>query len=85
MTEITHFSIYANLVAIIICIGVSALALRLKMHDAMEKRIFLSLMAVTALMAVFYMLCEFVEVDEYGVSATGAKVVETILEIILNE
>ena len=84
MTEITHFSIYANLVAIIICIGVSALALRLKMHDAMEKRIFLSLMAVIALMAVFYMLCEFVEVDEYGVSATGAKVVETILEIILN-
>ena len=77
-------TIYANIVAIMLDVGMIALARKLKMKDEMEKKIFLSLVFLVIMASVGYLLCEYRDRGVLEVNNTGAILIETYLETMLS-
>ena len=80
---IGNASIYANLVAIMLVLGLIALASKLKMNDRLEKRFFLVLLVVVLLMAVCYLLDEYRSQGAIPMGRVSTILLDTLMEILL--
>lgn len=78
-----YVTVYTNVVALMLSLGLIALAAKLKMKDEIEKRLYIFLISSTAASAFLIILGANME---YGILAWGkygALILETILEMIL--
>ena len=76
-------TIYANLVSIMLSLGLMALVRKLKTKDAMEKRLFLLLLFLVFSMSIFYILCVYALTGDLPVGKTGALILYTVLEVLI--
>ena len=84
MTDTGLVIIYVNAVAVMLSVGVMALARRFRMEDPWEKKIFLGLQAIVIAMACFYVLCSLRDDKVIAFSKAGAMAIETVLELLVN-
>ncbi len=84
MTKIGLISIYANVVAIIMALGVFVLAGRCRIKDPMEKTIFRSLLGIIMMMSVFYILTLLRDDKVFTCNHAGAMLLETGLELLIS-
>ena len=80
---IGNASIYANLVAIMLVLGLIALASKLKMNDRLEKRFFLVLLVVVLLMAFVYLLDEYRNQGVIPLGRVGAVLLDMLMELLI--
>ncbi len=84
LSDVGYVAIYVNGMAIMLAIGVMALASRLQMRDEYEKKIYMSLLALTIGMAVFYILMALRDDGVLPCSHMVAILIETIQELMIN-
>ncbi len=84
MMGIHQITIYSNIVAIMLVLGVIVLALRFRIKDELEKKIFIILPVVLILMAALYIVSAYRDAEVLKVSAMGATLIETGLEYFIN-
>ena len=84
MMGIHQITIYSNIVAIMLVLGVIVLALRFRIKDELEKKIFISVPVVLIVMSVLYIVTAYRDAEVLKVSAMGATLIETGLEYAIN-
>ncbi len=84
MTDIGYVTLYVNAIAIMLSIGIMAMVWKLKMKDALEKKIFIGLLILVILMGAFYILCALRDDKMISCSHLGAMLLETGLELLIN-
>ena len=79
-----HVTIYANVVAIMLILGILVLARQLNIRDPLEKKIFLSLLVINLCMSVGYIIGVLRDLRVIHCTPFSALIIETVLEIIIN-
>ena len=77
-------TVYANIVTIMLSVGIFVLAKRLKMKDRREKEIFLFMVLVVLFMSFVYLLCCMRDERVFPCTPMGAMVIETAIELLID-
>ncbi len=76
-----YVTVYSNIVALMLSLGLTALAVRLKMKDEIEKRIFVFLLALTAFSGFIYIIAANIHAGYLLSGKWWMIITETIIEI----